>query len=333
MVKSFIAVALTAVTALAARPEGIPPKASYAKAAHAKAFCAPVWLSRTHPNAGAKKWGGMASGGEHGRPEGRTTLWLVTGGNGGPLRALGSAGGTATAFDNDRGRVDANVSVKRGSASLTVATRSPGLYAVYYAEDAVKEGVRCTNSAKYELTYGRHGDKVELNRGNTTALPFEIIRVKGAEEGLFTHFVSGDTLTFKTMLDGAPKAGVAVTLRTGDGWSRRVVSDANGSAVFTLIKTYFPEWSVFEKRHEDRFVVTAAWTEDANGTLGEAPYGKRRYVTTYPGRFYPEPSGYLSYAFALLFGTAAALLTGLFVYLYRRRRVRPYAEVRFDEAD
>ncbi|UFS61679.1 hypothetical protein LOH54_08380 [Sulfurimonas sp. HSL-3221] len=333
MVKYLIAVVLTAVTALAARPEGIPPKAAYTKAPQAKAFCAPLWISKENPNAGAKKWGGMGTGSGYGRPEGRTKLWLVTGGRGGTPRTLGSAGGTAVAFDNEHRGVEANVSVKRGSASLSIATRTPGRYAVYYAEDSVKEGVRCTNSAKYELTYGRHGDKVELNRSNETALPFEIVRVKEAEEGLFTHFVSGDTLTFKTLYKGVPKAGVAVTMRTGEGWSKRAVSDANGSVSFTLIKAYFPAWNEFDKRHEERFVVTAAWSEEDNGTLGEASYGTHRYVTTYPGRFFPEPGSYKSYAFALLFGTAALLLTGIFVYIYRRRRVKPYAEVRFDEKD
>ena len=326
MVKSLIAVVMTAVTALAGRPEGIPPKVSYAKA-----FCTPLWISKENPSAAPKKWGGMASGGGHGRPEGSTKLWLVTGGREGKPRGVGSAGGAVTASDNDLQPVDANVSVKRGSAAISVATGSPGLYTIYYAEDGVADGVRCTNSAKYELVHGRHGDKVALNLTETTALPFEIVRVKSADEGLFSRFVSGDTLTFKAMADGEPQPGAAVTLRTSEGWSRRVVTDANGSASFTLIKEYFPEWNAFDKRHEDRFVVTATWTRETPGELGGVPYEKHRFVTTYPGRFFPEPSSYKSYGYALLFGTAALLLTGIFVYIYRRRRVKPFTEVRFDE--
>jgi hypothetical protein len=331
MVKTLIAIVMTAVTALAARPEGIPPKASYAKASYTKAFCAPLWISRENPHAGPKKWGGMGSGGGHGRPGGSTKLWLVTGGRGGELRGIGSAGGAVTAFDNNLQPVDANVSVKRGSAVISVATGNPGRYTVYYGEQGVADGVRCTNSAKYELIHGRHGDKVELNRANKTALPFEIVRLKDEEEGLFSRFVSGDTLTFKTMYAGRPQSGVTVTLTTGEGWSRRVVSDANGTASFTLIKEYFPAWNEFDKRHEGRFVVTAAWTREIPGEFGDQPYDRHRYVTTYPGRFFPEPSSYKSYGYALLFGTAALLLTGIFVYIYRRRREKPFAEVRFDE--
>ncbi len=328
MVRYVMAAVVTAAAVWAARPAGIPPKASYEKA-----FCAPIWISKENPNAGAKKWGGMGSGGGHGRPEGSSKLWLVTGGRGGAPRSVGSAGGTVTAFDNDMQRVDANVSAKRGSAVIAVATANPGLYTLYYEEDAVAEGVRCTASAKYELVYGRHGDKVDLNLAESTALPFEIVRVKESDEGLFTRFFSGDNVTFKTMAGGKPQPGVALTLRTGEGWSKRVVSDENGSASFTLIKEYFPAWNEFDKRHEDRFVVTATWTEEGNGTLGESPYEKHRYVATYPGRYFPEPSSYKSYAYALLFGTAAALLTGIFVYIYRRRRMKPFTEVRFDEQD
>jgi hypothetical protein len=325
MVRYFVAVIVAAAAVWAARPAGIAPTASYAKE-----FCAPLWVSRENPNAGLKKWGG-ASGGGHGRPGSDTKLWLVTGGRGGTPRSVGSADGAVMAFDNHLQRVRAEASAKRGSAVISVATANPGLYTLYYAEEGVAEGVRCTNSAKYELVYGRHGDKVELNRSNRTALPFEIVRLKGEEEGLFSRFFSGDTLTFRTMYAGRPQPGVTLTLTTDGGWSKRVVSDANGTASFTLIKEYFPEWHTFEKRHENRFVVTASWTRETSGELGDQPYDRHRYVTTYPGRFFPEPSSYKSYGYALLFGTAALLLTGIFVYIYRRRREKPFTEVRFDE--
>lgn len=315
---------MTAAVLSAAGPAGEVFKAASAE----QNAGAPVWIGSENPRAVPGRPTGVMGG--HGRPAG-FKVWLLSGDPAKGGRCAARADGTVAVYGNDLQPVEAAAAVKRGCASIQVAAKTPGRHTLYYTTQAVAGGVRYVTSAKYERAYGRHGDKVELRGTDMTRLPFEIVRLPQEDEGLFTRFYSGDTLTFRTLHEGKPLAGADVTLTTGGGWSKRLRSDANGTVTFTLIKEYFPAWSLFDNRHRDDFVVTASFTEQGVGSVGEVPYGVTRYTTTYPGAFYPEPEGYKSYAYALLFGTGALLLTWTFVYLYRRRREKPFEEVRFDE--
>jgi len=54
-------------------------------------------------------------------------------------------------------------------------------------------------------------------------------------------------------------------------------------------------------------------------------------VTTLPGKYRPSPYDYRSYAWGLGIALFVIVFGGLAVYLYRRRRLKPYQEERIDD--
>jgi len=320
MIKSVMAVALAVMAVSAAEPT--------------EPAGGPVWLSDENlarPVVGQKP-GGMS----HGAPEGvrPIKLWPLFEDERVSIRCIGEADGTIHAFDPAMAPIAAETATKRGCASIAFPAGRPGVYTLFYTTKTLTGSVLTEHTAKFEKAVGRHGDKPVEGPGTVETpetVAFDLIRIKEDEEGLFHRFYSGDRLDFRVLLDGQPLKGADVVLKTGSGWVKRIRTGSDGSAAFQLIKEYFPEWGDFDKRHEDRFVVTAAYTRDATGEYGGAPYTQQRYSVTVTDNFYPEPAAYRSYAFALGIGTAALLLTGVFVYLYRRRRHQPFKEVTFDE--
>ena len=332
MIKPFLAFAFIGMTLLAAEPSVI-------------------WFDKENPNQDASKYGGgkpdattygasksegtksgggkpeaekHGGGGMHGgRPTG-LKLWLLGGDFAKAKSYRNNKQDTLKVYDNALKSVTAKVVSKRGQTIVSADAKEPGRYTLYYTNETLLDDTRYVNSAKYDTVYARHGDKVELRTINTPQLLFEIVRIQDEDEQLFSRFASGDTLNFQVLFNNKPLQGANVTFETKGGWSKRLKSDKNGMASFTIIKEYFPPWSLFEKRHKDDFLITATYTQEGNDT-------QTRYSMTYPGSFYPEASSYRSYAYALSFGTLALVLTSIFIYLYRRRREKPFTEVRFDE--
>jgi len=322
MLKSLMVAAASAVLSFAYPLDGARPDGGGAKGA--------IWLSDVSPRASSGR--PEMSGSGYGRPAG-FKVWVLTGDPATRGRCVPRATGVVDVYDNDGRSVGAEAVAARGCTTVKVAAAGAGRYTLYYTTGAVRGGVRYVSIAKSDTSHGRHGDKVVMRDGMTARTSFEIVRLPLEDEGLFTHFASGDTLTFRTLFNGEPKAGVRLLMTTSEGWSRQAFSDENGTAAFTLIKEYFPAWDRFDKRHRDGFVLQAFLTVPEGGSGGNVSYAETRYAASYAGAFYPESEGYLSYAYALLFATAALLLSGIFVYIYRRRRVKPYTEVRFDEKD
>lgn len=288
------------------------------------------------PAEASKKPEGASHGGGHGFGA-KKQLWAYTDANGGEPRCLKALSGTVLAFDNGGESLETELTDGRGCASIAFVPPRADYYSLYYLSRAVTKETLFVNNAKYELLYGTHGDKTPYDPERMKArsfdpVPFDILRLRDEDEtSFFQRFTSGDTLRFRILLEGTPLAGVPVTLKTDGGWSKTVRSAQDGSVSFQLIKEYFPEWGTFDKRHQNRFLVSAAYTDDAAGIFEGSAYTKRSFIATFPGSFYPERSAYLSYAYALAFGTAALLLSGAAVYFYRRRRHRPFTEVSFDE--
>ncbi len=286
-----------------------------------------VWLSDVRPGTEAD---GTAMMARHGGPAG-FKVWVVSGDPAKGGACVRRADGAAAAYGNAGERLGADAAVIRGCAAVKATAAGSGRYTVYYTTQTVRDGVRYVDAAKFDTDYGRHGDKVALRDTSAAHLPFEIVRLYAGDDELFSHFHAGDTLTFKTLFNGRPKAGVQLVMTAGDGWSKTAVSGSDGSVSFTLINSYFPAWDKFDKRHRDNFVLLASVTQAEAGNEGNASYASTRYRTTYTGAFYPQLESYLSYAYGLLFATGALLLTFVIVYRYRKRREKQFAEVRFDE--
>lgn len=295
-----------------------------------------VWISDKNPSFRPGIMAQKPAMMSHGGGRGGARLWPVYEDAEGRLECIGKAHGKLLVYNGDWEPAGAAVSVKKGCTVFRVETEKPGRYTLYYRDHAVADDTLYAHTAKYELTNGGHGVKIEQKMDAVVpeeAVTFDIVRLKAKDEALFHRFNSGDIVTFRVVLEGKPLPGATLRLSTEGGWSKSVTTDQAGQASFQLIREYFPAWGEFDKRHKERFVVEAAYTVARAGAYEGKAYTKARYTATYPAALYPENSAYKSYAYALLFATAALLLSGIFIYLYRRRRQKPFMEVRFDEKD
>lgn len=213
-----------------------------------------------------------------------------------------------------------------------------GFYNAHVARESVQDGVLRVQLAQAELLKGsccvKSGD---IDPSQTKAisdptLPLEIVREHKPDEKLFTRIVSGDKIVFAVNRLGKPLPGAQVTMLTQQGWQKKAVSDENGRVEFTLIRDYFPAWNDFKRRTKETFVIVAEAEAAEPGSHQGQPYARIAYQATLSGKYAPSPHDYKSYAWGLGIAVFVLAFGGLGVYLYRRRRVKPFLEVRFSES-
>lgn len=209
-----------------------------------------------------------------------------------------------------------------------------GFYNAYLTRAAVVDGRLDAMVAKAEVLKGtcckKGVDPAQEKAISDPGQPMELVREHMPDEKLFTRLVSGDQVLFTVISFGKPLAGAAVTLTTQQGWSKTVTSGADGRVSFTLIRDYYPSWDKFWRLNKQTFLVTAEAQTGAGQWQGQ-PFQSARLRTSLAGKYSPSPADYRSYAFGLGISLGVAAFLGTAIYLYRRRRVRPFKEVRFDE--
>jgi len=280
---------------------------------------------------------GMADSGMGGAP-GRIPnkrLWLRSGSN--PLTA-GSVPASEAVLLLDAKQQASTVEVEAhgGPYNVTFPMPEPGVYNAYFVRRAVDQETLAVTVAKAEVMRSAGHSRVEgeaqlMLPRTDDRVPVEIVRQRKDKEGLFTRINYGDVIRFQVLRDGKPVQNARVTFTSGQGWSNSVQSDEDGRASFVIIRDYFPEWREFDRRHRETFVVSASFPVDQAGDWQGSAYRNVRYTTTLAGAYYPSIEDYESYAWGLGIAFVALLFSGTAIYLYRRRRVRPYREVSFDE--
>lgn len=210
-----------------------------------------------------------------------------------------------------------------------------GYYNAYLTQKSVSDGRLNVVVAKAELLKGtcckKGVDPVQEKPINDAGLPIELVRDHLPDEKLYTHMVSGDKVHFTVQSYGKPLAGASVTLATQLGWRKTVVSGADGGVEFTLIRDYFPEWTKFYRLNKQTFLVSAEADVPSSGEYDGKPYKSIHYLTSLSGKYSPSPYDYRSYAFGLGISLGVVVILGAGVYAYRRRRAKPFQEVRFNE--
>lgn len=221
---------------------------------------------------------------------------------------------------------------------LSVKADLPGIgfYDIYMAQQAVEGDSLIVQLPKVEVLWAtcvaKDVDEEAVAKPIVNVeSPLEIVREHKPDEGCFTRLVSGDVVSFLVLSYGKPVADMPVTMVTQDGWSNTLHSDADGRVGFTLIRTYFPKWLEFKKYHVDNYLIYSEMEKDQAGTLDGHRYTRTKYVASLPGKYRPSPHDYRSYAWGLGISLFVAVFGGLGVYLYRRRRLKPYQEERVDD--
>jgi hypothetical protein len=286
--------------------------------------------------AGGGHMSGMGEGGKDGVPTKR--VWLNAGSN--PKTARPATAEESALVQGPDGKTsEIAVAPHGGPYNVKVPTPAQGCYNVYFSRRALEQDTLNVTLAKAEVvsaSMGHSMPKDEVARlvmpRTEARIPVEIVRERKDKETLFTRLNYGDEIVFQVLQAGKPVQNARVTFTSGQGWSNSVQSDEDGRAAFTLIRDYYPDdWSLFDKRHRENYLVSASFTTPEAGEYQGGKYASARYSVTLSGAYYPGMADYESYSSGLMVGTAGLLFTGSSVWLYRRRRVKPYKEVRFDE--
>jgi hypothetical protein len=224
-----------------------------------------------------------------------------------------------------------------GKKNLAFEMPVQGYYRLYHTTRKLQGDTLAISVAKAEVTNVSHGASEEERSVALAAprilesAPIEIVREKNPGEKLFFQLKSGEEQAFVVLQKGLPLQGARVRFVSHNGWTKEAVSDEQGRVSFQVVRDYFPGWGDFQKRFKASYLVIAEASTAEGGRFKDQPYANTRYQATLAGAYYPSPDDYRSYAWGLGIGFAFLLFCGTAVYLYRRRRVKPFAELRFDE--
>ncbi len=241
-------------------------------------------------------------------------------------------------IDTD-GKVEEKLLKKDDKAdALNVAFAMPneGFYNAYLKRqhvegDRLEVQIAKAEVLKHSCREGHDHVQEKMPPHHNAGMPLEIVRNRQPKENFHSRLGHGDEVSFTVLRNGNPLPGARVTLTSGQGWSKSLLSDEQGRVSYTMIRDYYPSWEAFEKRHAQPYLVNALYTMPQAGELDGQPYRETRYLASYAGKYYPSPDDYESYAYGLSFGLFALLSTGGGIYLFRRRRKRPYQEVSFND--
>lgn len=237
----------------------------------------------------------------------------------------------------DLGGKKTQVTSNTENGRMTLKTDLPeiGFYETYLEQREVRDGKLLVRLPKIELLWASCSAKEVDEEAMAKPIineesPLELVREHKSNEGCMNRLVSGDVVNFYVMSYGKPAAGVPVTMVTQEGWRNTQTSDESGKVAFTMIREYYPKWFEFKKYHTDTFLTIAEMERDEAGMLDAKRYTAARYVATLPGKYRPSPYDYRSYAWGLGISLFVVTFGGVAVYLYRRRRLKPYKEERVD---
>lgn len=224
-----------------------------------------------------------------------------------------------------------------GQRNLSFEMPAQGFYRLYVTTRKLQGETLSVSVAKAEVgNFGHDGDEEERDRAMKAPrvlenAAIEIVRERQDKEGPFAQIRSGTDQAFIVLQKGLPVANARVRFVSHQGWVKEAVSDEQGRVSFQVIRDYFPPWDEFQKRFKATYLVIAEANAAEAGSHKDQPYTGVRYQATLAGSYYPSPDDYRSYAWGLGVGLLAVLFSGVAVYLYRRRRLKPFQEVRFDE--
>lgn len=311
----------------------------------------PIWLSDSPPSRGdAPARSGMAAmggmgmmgmGSRNGPPTKR--LWLRAGSD--PVKS-GFAREEADApaqvwLVTPQGSPagEALPSAEEGKKNLSFPMPVQGYYRLYVTTRKLQADTLNVSVAKAEVSNFSHGGNEEeravaINASRVLeSAPIEIVREKAADEPTFFQLKSGDEQAFVVLQKGIPAQGVRVRFISFDGWGKEAVSDGQGRVSFQVVRDYFPPWNDFQKRFKATYLVLADVSAAEAGQHQGLPYSMVRYQASLSGSYYPSPDDYRSYAWGLGLTVLFVVLGAVAIYVYRRKRVKSFKEVRFDEAE
>ncbi|RJQ63557.1 MAG: hypothetical protein C4530_03325 [Desulfobacteraceae bacterium] len=238
--------------------------------------------------------------------------------------------------------------IESGRRDITISFETPsgdgpmhGVHNLYVVDRQVIGSCLVIRIAKWHTVHHScawgHAYKYDKNRTRAKtldAIPLEISCENLWDGNFHSDVKSGDLLRFDVRFYGAPAAGAAIRLTSGQGWTKQEATESDGTAAFQLIRDYYPKrWDRFHSRHRERFTAVAEYEVSQKGSFSGEAYDRIRYISSIPWTYTPSRSDYTSDLFGLSIGFFAMTAAGAGVYLHRERRRKPYREIVFREKD
>lgn len=264
-------------------------------------------------------------------------LWVFRGDDPGTAKPVPLAGMTGHLLGEDGSALPIGHLAGTPPHMAVFRLEKAGNYTAYLRQSRIADGMREVDIARAQIVFSQRLEKRDPDPaarppvfGDTAELDLTRERLSG--EKAYTRLTPGNRVVFTVRSRGEPAAGVPVTLVTQKGWRKTERSDAEGHAVFTLIREDFPSWtSILRRSSWSTWLAVAERIDPAPGVENGVSFERTRLRATLAGRTYPAPSDYRSQAIGLGIIGAVTALCGIGIFLYRERRARPFREVRFDE--
>lgn len=295
-----------------------------------------IYFSDTNPAAKrGKSYGGHNHGGGRNWVPSKK-LWPIFEDDNGERNCMSNIDAQLYLLDASLQTTKLTPSKEDGCKSVSYKMPDNGYYNLFYLGKMLQDKTLYIKTAKHENMRFNHSndavyDEQKMSAHSIKEVPFDILRLREDGETFYHRLYSGDKIRLQVLLNSKPVENAKLTLSTKTGWSKTLKTDKDGIASFLLLKDYFPKWNKFDKRHKNEFILSAHYTQDANGIYENKEYKSINYKATYASLYYPGENEYSSYAYGLFAATATAILSGFIIYFFRKRREKPFKEVRFDE--
>jgi len=210
---------------------------------------------------------------------------------------------------------------------------------VYVVEQGIEDNALIVRTAEWitmhhSCGWGHDGkfDETKTTPQSLDTIPFEIVINKLWDPNFHASVTSGDQVVITVLSYGQPVPGARVTLSTDKGWNKQIMTDQDGKATIQLIRDYYPpSWPEFHRTFRGKFLVTAQYDAEQEGSYKDQSYERISYIASLPWKYSPSRQDYSSNLYGLLIGALAMTVSSIGVYAYRERRKKPYKGISFDE--
>ncbi|MCW9002424.1 MAG: hypothetical protein OQJ87_06860 [Rhodospirillales bacterium] len=133
---------------------------------------------------------------------------------------------------------------------------------------------------------------------------------------------TGQPLHVRASFMGKPLANTPLTLITEQGWRQVKRTDANGEAMFVLIKETLSDET--DRHQSENYLLTLEHVVEEMGMLGDEHFHNQRYVATLPMKVYQSRLEWESQSMGFL-SLGGVVLVAAGAIAIRRKRRRPQA--------
>lgn len=229
-------------------------------------------------------------------------------------------------FDPQKQKIAVETIADHNSSAFVFNNTDEGFYNLFYLTEKVhNDNLQIACASREILNHScRNGHAKELKyipyKTFADDIPMQIVRERTKADDLHYFVTSGESVTFRVLIDGKPAEDVKMTFVTQKGWKKVLFTDDAGIASFEIIQDYFTNWNVFDVKKIHNYLLIAEKTFAETGIHQQNAFTHIKYVTTYSEAYLPAKTNYMSFVWGLIVFFITVIASSIAVYVYRNRR-------------